>query len=246
MNITGFCPITRKNRVESVINQLIESGVDEILLIVDSTAVTKAFVESKIPERYRDKIRLKFTNQAPPSSFNIGQRRNRIARVMMKMRDLVKTEYVYMIEDDTEAPANALERLKDNFISLDNVGLVSGVQAGRWGIKMIGGWVADNPNDMKKLESVSYSEVGIQEVTASGFYCFLTKTEYLKYGFQVNNFGPDINYGIELAKRGLMSYLDWGIITKHITDNGAVEVGKDCCQIEFNLRNGIWKQTIKF
>jgi len=242
MNITGFCPITRRTRVEKMLQQF--GGVDEILFIVDSTNVRKEYIDSLI--KGKTNIRVVYTNQAPPSTFNIGQRRQRIMRIMLRMRDLIKTDYIYMLEDDTEAPINALAQLRADYNNLDSVGIVSGVQAGRWGVKMIGGWLADNPKDMKELESVKYSSYGIQDVSATGFYCFLTKTENLKYGFKVNNFGPDINFGLELSRQGFINYIDWGIITKHITDTGVVEVDESCGQIKFRLINGVWKQTIIF
>jgi hypothetical protein len=128
-----------------------------------------------------------------------------------------------------------------------HAGLVSGVELGRWGIPHVGAWQADDAYDTTSLRSPGPG-AGVQEVDATGMYCFLTKAStYMKHEFGLFDgfLGPDIDFGMSLRREGYRNFIDWGVSCIHMRREGALTLGKTQPQeIELKLDGGEWKVYI--
>lgn len=158
-----------------------------------------------------------FRHKGLPSDSNVRGRRKRIADIHNEIKQYVPDcEYVFLLEDDTLIPSNALSVLLDDYELYPNAGFVSGIEIGRWGFPMIGAWKKQNDT----IESVKL-ESSIVRVSAAGLYCCLTKREHY-----VNNIfepyekilGPDVDFGISLSLKGYENYIDYDIKCEHLVN----------------------------
>ena len=76
---------------------------------------------------------------------------------------------------------------------------------------MIGGWRVDNIDNSKKISTIPYrKDNGIGRINASGLYCMLVKKElFQSHEFHVSAFGPDVNFGLYISKRGYNNFINW-------------------------------------
>lgn len=126
--ITLFMPVTRKWRVYAIAKMLAKLNTDglkvNVLLLVDSplvkdNAILDAFERCEVPMAYQ----IRHTGKDTPSETKIEERRTRIMEMLKKGQSLVgDTDFVFMVEDDTEIAPNALQALIQNYKNLTEAG----------------------------------------------------------------------------------------------------------------------------
>jgi len=86
----------------------------------------------------------------------IPQRRERIANIHNQIRGLISddTDWIFSIEDDGILPENALSWLVNDVQNYPAVGLVTGVELGRWGVPYVGAWRVDDVMKARKITSM--------------------------------------------------------------------------------------------
>lgn len=254
--ITLFMPVTRKWRVYAIAKMLAKLNTDglkvNVLLLVDSplvkdNAILDAFERCEVPMAYQ----IRHTGKDTPSETKIEERRTRIMEMLKKGQSLVgDTDFVFMVEDDTEIAPNALQALIQNYKNLTeagaNVGIISGVQVGRWGYRMIGGWRVDDITTPKKVATIPFNKSAILErIDGSGLYCYLVPTALFKahewYWHDIC-FSVDMTFGLELRRQGYQNFIDWTIVAGHVMENGNVLVPNEKCQVVAFEPNaeGVW------
>jgi hypothetical protein len=145
-----------------------------------------------------------YRNKGIPSVSDYRKRRQRISDIHNEIKNSVQTEYVFLTEDDTLLPPDALQVLSESY---KNMGYISGIQVGRWGWLSLGAW--------KNMESIPLGE-GLTPVDAAGMYCLLTKTEnYQNHHFKPYKdiLGPDVDFGLALAN----NYVHQDVRCGHMT-----------------------------
>lgn len=248
--VAVFLPISRREQAERLLNQVNELDTTdlevELLLILDDKDLS--FNDDFI-DTWKYPFRIVYTDEFRASEYNVGQRRGRITKSFsLAKRYMPACDFVMGIEDDTDVPTDALQKLLKTFDAYSNpsiqVGVVSGVQVGRWGFRMIGAWRADNVDDPLILETVPFNKQGgIEAVDATGFYCFICLRElFVRAEFKFNDFGPDVNFGLDLRKLGYHNYIDWSIVAGHIVDKNITLIpNHECVVIKYVNLNGEWK-----
>ena len=180
--------------------------------------------------------------QSNPTS--IKSRRQRIADIHNEIKRFIgKTDYIFLVEDDTLYHPSTLRKLQEAYSNYPHAGLISGVQVGRWGLKYVGLWKTDNVYDIKRIESLRLGE-GTQKIDASGLYCLLTKKEtYMKHEFKhyEDILGPDVDFGIELRKQGFDNYVDFRVNCIHLTPKEELKV-ENIQTIAYEKSEGKWWQ----
>lgn len=156
-------------------------------------------------------------------------RRQRICDVFTQGQELIDLshDFVLILEDDTIVESDALIKLIQNWDFLEQVwdtipfkgpGIISGVQTGRWGNRIIGAWHVDNPKDPHTVYSASPDGSGMESVTATGFYCCLTTPElFCSATFRHDFLGPDFFFGLDVAAKGYRNYITWDVPCIHKT-----------------------------
>lgn len=183
-----------------------------------------------------------------PSVSNVRGRRDRIAKIHKEIATYLTNanEYVLLLEDDTIIPPWALQDLLNDIIGKSNVGLVSGVELGRWGYTHIGAWRVDNCFEPESIESIG-NEDGLVEIDASGLYCCMTKlSNYLEGDFMPFEkiLGPDFSFGLGLRKKGLVNYANMEIKCIHKTPKEDITFeNSKIIGIKFDKINEDWKMT---
>lgn len=211
--ITGISLLTRADRVDETIEQL-KAEVDRVVVVVDNIKIVQQVVKHNVKYYITG-------NQDPPIS-NIGIRRRRIAEGMEMLGKAVNTEYVFMIEDDSVIEKGTCQKLMKTFLKDENgIGFVSGVQAGRWGVKMIGVWKVNDIHNPTEVYTTRLGE-GIKEVDACGFYGFVTKGDRLRMSYEYGQFGPDVYWGLGLRRQGYRNLVDYNVQLGHATRDGII------------------------
>jgi hypothetical protein len=214
---------------------------DEALYKVAANLVT----QSKFTER------LCVQGQIPGQrkEFSINTRRRRIASVHNTCRKLIKPcEYVFLLEDDGIVPADALNRLLADYQAHPYAGFIEGVELGRWGIPMIGGWRADDVYEPTKLETAMPGS-GLEEIDAGGLYATLTRYDlYTKHEFRPwgDTLGPDFDMGIELRRLGYKNFIDWSVAVEHCKPDGTSIHPRSTnpVQMRFVRQAGAWSGQV--
>lgn len=234
MNITTILPVSRIQYLDRVLESLLNQTYKPNNLFVIFDGHENQFLEVRnkiVGLNFEHVICAVSTNLAP--AHTIPDRRRHIANIHNQFKDLIdETDWIFSIEDDGVLPSDALDRLVKASKTQDNVGMVTGVELGRWGVPYVGAWTVDNIEEVKYITSVenrvSVLPTTIDEVDACGLYCALIKADQYKEHtfFNNNGLGPDVNLGLFLRKRGLKNYIDWGIPVTHLTfmDNKEVEI----------------------
>lgn len=253
--VTIFLPLTRDWRINAMaknISALNFDGIEpNLLIVIDNEEINQNQVADAF-EKYEWPYPIKIleTRNKPKAEFNIAARRDRICEVFnfAKTQIADDSHFVFGIEDDTEFESTALSILLLDYINLTKagakVGLVEGVQVGRWGRKMIGAWKVDNLENTRFIETLPYknSEI-LQRIDAGGFYCFLTPAKLFKqhnYTWSEECFGPDVTYGLALRKLGYKNFIDWTCITGHITQHKSIYPGDDCVVVQYRKLRSKW------
>lgn len=232
MNITTVLPVSRLTYLDRVLESLLNQThkPDNLLVIFDGHESQFLEVRNKIVGLPFDSvICVVSTNLAP--AHTIPDRRRHISNIHNQFKELIQdADWIFSIEDDGILPSNALERLINIVSEYDNVGMVTGVELGRWGVPYVGAWLVDDINDIQLITSIENksSEPGIEEIDACGLYCALIRADKYKEHifFNNNGLGPDVNLGLYLRKQGYNNYIDWSIPVTHLTfsDNKEIEI----------------------
>lgn len=264
-HITIMCMFTREWLVDRWIADL-----EHALKFADYSVLHAAFVVDLDSMYITTKLRglqdrhawasfeLEMNRDHNPNEVNIGVRRKRIAEVKNQSKEIIarhQSEWVLALEDDSAFDhLDCFCRLRQGYRDLDApvaegeeqpqpIGLISGVEAGRWNMKYVGAWSFDDvmepskaytikpqfPNTSESFERFTVpADQAYQEVDATGFYAYLTPTKlYLEHEYYWNDnqpWGPDVNYGLWLRQKGYRVFIDWGTAIGHNNHNRIIEV----------------------
>lgn len=229
--LTIYCAFTRRWTVERWLENLSKVPHDptktNLAFIVDADEVfiQRCLERFAMDKNYRS-FHVRMNEDHHPNEIRVSLRRSRIAEVKEQSKDLIVKcdgDLVLGLEDDTVFPSLDLPRLLRLF-SDPLVGFVEGVQCGRWGIKVIGGWMVDDYEFPQKAWTVMPG-VGFEEIDAGGFYGYITrKNLYLRHEYYASTgqpWGPDVNYGLWLRNHGFKCYIDWENVFGH-QDHGKI------------------------
>lgn len=194
-------------------------------------------------------VRLVYTNRpALGDKERIFRRRKRVVEIKEDSKKYIAdSDIIFCLEDDTTCPTETFRIFLDHLLEDKKVGLVSGVQVGRWNAKLIGAWEITKD----RIQSAEYKENGTQKFQGTGFFCYATRTKlYKEFNYRIGDFptGPDVWYGYNLYKKGYKVIVDWGIKCPHHLENGEIiEMTKnDTIQLKWKkIKRGdreIWKR----
>lgn len=249
MQVTILLLVSREQFLEEVFGALTMLRCPEntaLLCIVNGDnnlfVKTRNMVEmSKFTERLCIQVKPK----SKVRQFDIGGRRKRISALHNVAREHINTEYVFGVEDDTIVPFYALEMLGQYMT--DEVGMVEGVEMGRWGVPYIGAWKADDINEPTELVSLPMDE-GLVEIDAGGFYCFITRSKYYKaHDFKPfdGGLGPDVDYSMALRRQGLKNYALFDVECVHKQPDHEIKFGVTIPrQVKMFKKGEQWRQNI--
>lgn len=233
MITTIVLPVSRPDFLKRIFAQLEMMSCDQkntnLLVYVDGDMrlfdITRNFV---INSKFNEKLCV-YRKKGLPNVNHIRSRRKRIGMIHSEIKDIiVSCDYVWLLEDDTLFPLDALTKLLHHYDYLPHAGLITAVQVGRWGYTVPGIWKVDSPYEVTKIESLLPNTAEpFHEIDASGLYCCLTRFQVYKHG-EFTPFdsilGPDVTYGLGLRKLGYKNYVDWSINTSHLTKRGEIKV----------------------
>lgn len=192
------------------------------------------------------------SNNTRPA-FAITERREHIANIHNQARQLiVNADWIFSVEDDGILPPDALSRLVKVVKSQKDVGLVTGVELGRWGVPYVGAWYIDDlyrPTKAQSLENHA-GEDFIEEIDGCGLYCALIRADlYKTHEFDSRNgLGPDVNLALYVKHCGWKNYIDWGIPVTHLTNDHGIEkeipaTSESQIVVLTLLGNNLWHQA---
>ena len=232
--VTLFCAFSRDNFTKQWLRDLDHFEHDvtrtRIAIIVDGDFQrSERMLRKYFKEKPYASVHFQVNRDHIPNGARLLARRNRIAFVKEQSKDLIrkaKTEYVLSLEDDTAFRGKSLKRLLDPFKKMENIGFVSGLQVGRWGVKYVGAWNATvTMEGVVRLESITpnFDTVGNQYIyiSAGGFYFYLTPANlYLEYNYVWTDeiWGPDVLYGLWLKSKGYGVLADTASVVGHRTE----------------------------
>jgi len=235
--------------LDSLLNQTVE--IENLIVVFDGPDSEFLQVRNKISELY---IENKLVVSTPSSrqAFTIAERRWHIVGIHNQIRELLgDCDWVFSVEDDGILPENALEELLRVQKEHSDLGMVTGVELGRWGIPYVGAWQVDNVDEPMKIWSMENKAPNyiIEEIDGCGLYCALIRAdEYRKHQFDTKNgLGPDVNLGLYLRQQGYKNYINWAIPVTHLGNrmNQEIEIPatSESRVVTLTLGRGtIWRQ----
>jgi glycosyltransferase involved in cell wall biosynthesis len=230
MKITTILPVSRIKYLDRIIDCLMSQTVeiDSLIVVFDGSDGDFIQVRNKIQELYiENRICVKSLNRR--NADTIAERRWHIVNIHNQIRELIgSADWVFSVEDDGILPDNALEELIKVVEAHDDVGMVTGVELGRWGLPYVGAWHVDNVEQPRRITSLE-NRVGedlVEPIDGCGLYCALIRAEfYKKHTFDTRNgLGPDVNLGLYLRQHGLQNYINWNIPVTHLTERKGQEI----------------------
>ena len=257
-------PLTRKWAVEmqakqlAAMNRFTDINV-ELLVFIDNVDITESFITDKF-EKYEVPFAYRFGNskRQAPHEVRLFYRRERIKEMLGMVQDTIRGmkrqfDMLFMVEDDTQIQADALQRLLTDYKEVTDqgvkVGLIEGVQVGRHGVRMIGAWRVDDINEPTKVSTVPYNKSSFfEKIDGGGLYCFITPMHlFLEHTFYWHDecFSVDMTYGLELRKKGYTNLIDWTVVTGHADMHGNVLYPNENCTVAAyeKQENGEWKMV---
>lgn len=251
MRTTIVLLVSREQFIDDVFKSLADLRCNEsetaLLCIVNGEADLFVKARNMVEmSKYGERLCLHEKRTRKIRQFDITGRRKRISYLHNVARTHVNTEYVFGVEDDTIIPANALVKLGEQMI--DGVGMVEGVEMGRWGVPYIGAWIVDNIDEPTEIVSMHKAD-GVVDIDAGGFYCFITRAEYYKNHefkpFDNNGLGPDVDFSLELRRKGLKVLADFDVECIHKAIDRDIKFGvTEPRQIKMYKRGNQWRQNI--
>lgn len=253
MKITTILPVSRIKYLDRVLESLLEQTVEieNLIVVFDGPDSEFLQVRNKISELY---IENKLVVSTPSSrqAFTIAERRWHIVGIHNHIRELLgDCDWVFSVEDDGILPENALEELIRVQKDHSDLGMVTGVELGRWGIPYVGAWQVDNVDEPMKIWSMENKAPNyiVEEIDGCGLYCALIRAdEYRKHEFDTRNgLGPDVNLGLYLRQQGYKNYINWAIPVTHLGNrmNQEIEIPATSQSRVVTLslgRGTIWRQ----
>ncbi len=241
--ITIVLPLSREWRVEPMREQLETLDTEglevDLLVIIDNH-------EIKLYDWPHDP-RILYMDQNHPGESNSYARRQRIADIMNLARTNIDSDYTFILEDDTQIESHYLQTLVSHMSTRKNVGLISGIQAGRWASSMNGIWKTDNIFNPHIWETLPSTPKTLKPVDATGIYCTLTPTKlFQQTPFRCTYQGPDVNYGLDLRTKGYTNYADLNLTCGHVTRTKTIWPTPETGTIKFirdDTAPGGWKQV---
>lgn len=225
--ITIVLPISRSNYLLSVfkcLEILIRPADTELLIITDGDQELEQSVQ-----RFLDLLRfqrIQVVNFGDSPAAEINDRRFRISEIHNFAKQFISedTTQLFLIEDDTTFSQEALVQLIETQ-EKTGAAFVQGVEVGRWKTPYIGGWIADDFDNPRKIVSVKPGE-GVTDIDAGGLYCALVDVnDYLDHQFKpyetdqpVKGLGCDVNFGIWLKRMGRGVMMNWNVQCGHYKD----------------------------
>lgn len=251
MTTTILLLVSRETFLDELFKSLedLRCNLSETALLVIVNGEAGLYVKTRNlceASKYPERLCLQVKPKSKVRQYDIGGRRKRISALHNYAKLHVNTDYVFGIEDDTIVPSNALEKLGEEYV--EGVGMIEGVEMGRWGVPYIGAWTADNVNEPTEITSLLRSE-GLEEIDAGGFYCFLTKSEYYKAHdfkpFDNNGLGPDVDFSLALRRKGLKNYASFDVECIHKQPDHDIKFGVTIPrQVRMFKKGGQWRQNI--
>lgn len=248
-------PLSREWRIKDLVKEIneidfVNQKVD-VLFVLDNSQVKKSRVEQQVAFDNKDIVshRVVLHRDGQPVEGNIFERRRRIAKVMNFAKKHIRKdcELTLVIEDDTVFKKEDFKKLYYDYRVLQkqgvDVGLVSGVQAGRWALKIVGAWIVDDVNNPTTLKSIKFTRKEIlKRVDATGMYFFLIDSKSLKmHEFSGNDLAPDVGLGLDLRRRGKENVVDWTVSLGHLTRDKIIYCDESCVDIYYKRVKGRWK-----
>lgn len=230
MRITTVLPVSRVQYLDRVLESLLNQThkPQNLLVVFDGPDDQFVGVRNRIGELdFENVLCVPSPNTQP--AFSIPDRRRHIVNIHNLMRELLEdVDWVFAIEDDGILPPDALQRLVKLSKEKENVGMVTGVELGRWGIPYVGAWTVDdvyNVNVVTSMENKTSDPI-VEEIDACGLYCGLIRADWYKQHtfFTDNGLGPDVNLALFLRQQGFKIYIDWGIPVTHLTFHDGQEI----------------------
>jgi hypothetical protein len=253
--VTIIIPISRKEYINDLFLrlELLKCDKDRVNLLTYVDGSLDLFQKVRnltMNSKFKDRLCV-YRKKGLPSVSSISRRRRRIAEIHNEVKEYLRdSKYVFLVEDDTVLPINALEKLYKLYLLKPYAGFVSGIQLGRWGFTYIGAWKVDDVYKPNRIESIKLSN-GIKEVDCAGLYCCLIKTEnYLNNEFKSfeNILGPDTDLGLNLRKQGLKNYVDMSVRCGHKTKKEEINfLNSDIIKVVFERNSDYkfgWEQKI--
>lgn len=222
MKITTILPVSRIKYLDRILESLLNQTVKTKNLIVVFDGPDSEFIQvrNRIMEldiENRICVPTAYTRQA----FSIAERRWHIVTIHNQIREILgECDWVFSIEDDGILPPDALEQLIEGSKLYDNVGMITGVELGRWGIPYVGAWRVDDvfsPTTITSLENRTNDPIA-EEIDGCGLYCALIRADmYKEHKFDASNgLGPDVNLGLFLRQNGYKNYINWSVPVTHL------------------------------
>lgn len=253
MKITTILPVSRIKYLDRVLESLLNQTVkiNNLIVIFDGPDGEFLQVRNRIAELDIENT-LCVPTQNSRMAYTIAERRWHIVAIHNQIRELLgDCDWVFSIEDDGILPSNALQDLRAVVSNHDDVGMVTGVELGRWGIPYVGAWQVDDIVEPKRISSME-NKVGEQlteEIDGCGLYCALIRADmYKEHEFDTRNgLGPDVNLGLFLKQKGYKNYITWSIPVTHLGNrmNTEVEIPADSESRVVTLtlgRGTVWRQ----
>lgn len=244
--IAVVLPISRAENLERVLAPIQSKYSMSLLAIVDGDINLRNKVSQVLSES--DLIyEIVYLNNKKGPLHDISSRRLRICEIHNEAKKHIDSDFVFGVEDDTVIPEGTIDTLVENYGQFKNIGLIEGVEMGRWGLPYVGAWRFDNVENPSLISSI-LPKTGLEEIDGSGFYCFLVKAELYKnhdFGLYENNLlGPDVEFSVSLRKQGLQNYINWDIDCIHISNN-EISLANTRPKIVQFVYSKTWRQVIK-
>jgi len=239
MKYTMFVPISREDYAPLILDSIIamDFPVAETELIVLADTQSQRFVtllgcalEVISKTKGIRNIKMKMTGEKPlADDAPLMERRQRVMSIWNKMIGMIgHTEIFFGLEDDTVPPDEAFKILVAHVEA--GVPYAEGVQRHRQA-SSIGAWRI-TPNTARTLK---YKASGTSTINGGGWYCFATRTEYVKKAMIREDgapMGPDVCFVYDIVKRiGRKGIVDWSIKCGHRTTEGILYADKNTGQL---------------
>lgn len=228
-------------------------SLDNLLCDIDTTALF-IYVDGdlRLFEKVREFVRQSkfkeklcvYRKKGLPNISHMPSRRRRIGEIHKEIGTyLSDNEFVFLIEDDTIVPVDALQVLLKDIWSYPNTGFTSGIALGRWGFTHIGAWNVDDIINTQRITSIKDSEIeDLQGVDAAGLYCCLTRRiNYINGDFKPFEkiLGPDFTFGLDLRRKGFMNYVNKYVKCIHKTPKEDIDfTNSEIIQVRFDKMDG--------
>lgn len=224
MITTIILTVSRRDFLPEVISSLellqCDQSYTNLLCVVDGDAKLYTEVRNFIQTtKFNERLTVQFTGKGTIKRYDEHARRRRIAQIHNFAKQQIGiADYVFLVEDDTIIPPNALTALRTALNGVVGAIMAEGVEIGRWGIPYIGAWSFNDIYEPTQVTSLEYKRTGIEEIDAGGFYCALIRADiYKDHEFETfESLGPDVSMGLKLRQKGYVNLINWDVPCKHL------------------------------